>query len=163
MVHSLQKEVADLLQDLDTTDDELNEYLKIKDELTIRNEYLEQVLSDNKLLLNTRNKQFETLAHDYEQVYRKIVEQEKKTKSKKSTKKSSKKTRLDSLNQLQDQLKQIEKLERKLKSKDEEIDELINRLEIQEIKIEELEEEIENEMKSRVRLENAYNKIKSQI
>ncbi len=163
MIYSLQKEVTDLLQDLDTADEEINEYLKVKDELTLRNEYLQKELSDKEQLLIMRNKQFENLAQNYEQIYKKIIDDEKQRKSKKTKKKSSKRTTIDSLSQLQDQVKQIDKLERKLKSKDEEIDELINRLEIQEIKIEELEEEIENELKSRLRLEKAYNKMKGQI
>ena len=163
MIQALQKEVTDLLQDLDTADIEIDEYIKAKDELALRNEFVEKELLDKQTLLETRNKQFETLAHDYEQVYKKLIEQDKKKKTRKTTKKSRKKMNVDSLGQLQEQVKQIEKLERKLKSKDEEIDELINRLEIQEIRIEELEEEIESEMKSRLRLERAYNKVKGKI
>ena len=162
IIFSMKKEMNDLLQDLDTADVELEEYLTLKSELSVKNENLQRELIDKERLLETRNHQFEKLAQDYEMIYKKLINEEKQAKTKKTSKKTTKRVSIDSLAQLQEQIKTIEKLEKKLKSKDEEIDELINRLEIQEIKIEELEEEIENELKNRVRLEKAYNKIKSQ-
>ena len=163
IILSLKKEIVDLIQDLDTSESELEEYIELKTELTVKNQNITNELTDKQRLLETRNHQFEKLAQDYEVLYKKIVNDEKKNKTRKSSKKTFKKVAIESLNQLQEQVQIIEKLEKKIKSKDEEIDELINRLEIQEIKIEELEEEIENESKNRMRLEKAYNRIKGQI
>lgn len=163
IIDSLKKEVNDLLQDLDTSENELEEYLRLKTEYSVKVENLTSELTDKDRLLETRNSQFEKLAQDYELLYKKIANDQKKKKAKKSSKKTGKKISIGGLAQLQEQVKTIEKLEKKLKSKDEEIDELINRLEIQEIKIEELEEEIENESKNRLRLEKAYNRMKGQI
>ena len=156
-----EKELEDLFTDIDTADQEINEHISTKNQLVENNAYLQRELENRDLLLKSRNSQIESLSKDYEDLYKKYLTLNNSSKTtKKSSKKTTKKTQIKNLDLMDEQILRIEKLEKIIKSKNDEIDELINRIEMQEIKIEELEEEINNEMKTRTRLEKAYNRLK---
>ena len=158
----LEKELANLYADLDTADQEINDYIKERDNYSELNIELNRILSEKEGLLETRNLQFEKLSNDYDHLYAKIALLEKgNIKSKTSSKAKRRTSRTRSLKEVKEYLEIIKKMESRLKAKDDEIDELINRLEIQEIKIEELEDEINANEKARVRLEKAFNRLKS--
>jgi len=164
----LKKLVAEnknLQHDLDRADEEISDYIEAKNKYYEMSNVWEKMSKQNESILQLRTKQVEDLSVDYENLRNRYIDltnqletQVIKISSPPLKKKGKKMIQNDEVG-----VKKMNKLEKSLESANNEIDDLIENINLLEIKNEETETEKDKEIEYRQEIENKYNNLKKRI